>query len=235
MVGRKVLVNMSKECIYEGGSAVGGMSINGRLSASRQDEGNNAVRSVFATPDLLLDILRPLIGGELLPTLCSLSTVSKSFRQVTLSDQFWREMCYQRWKGKWGFHLRWEKALAIYSNIVGQQQRQNIEECTNFWKSRYFSEERDATRNFIHANELESLVFDFRFWIGQPTVVDDGRIVVKSGLWESASREFRFSRPSHNGGDRPEEEDISVSTYSARGHIVGHPCAETGIECKYVL
>eukprot|EP00585_Thalassiosira_rotula_P010625 CAMPEP_0196158776 /NCGR_PEP_ID=MMETSP0910-20130528/45984_1 /TAXON_ID=49265 /ORGANISM="Thalassiosira rotula, Strain GSO102" /LENGTH=311 /DNA_ID=CAMNT_0041423687 /DNA_START=252 /DNA_END=1185 /DNA_ORIENTATION=- len=80
----------------------------------------------------------------------------------------------------------------------------------NFWKSRYFAEERDATRTRISATELEKLVFDFRFWIGQPTVVDGERIVVKSGLLESASREVRFSNSAPiamDGGDDGAESD----------------------------
>ena len=169
MSGRKVLVNMSKFWCNEE-SAVGAINRNGRFV---QDEGNSPVATVFATLDLLLRILRPLIDEELLPALCSLSTVSKSFREATLSNQFWREMCYQRWKGKWGFHLRWEKALVDYSNIAAQQQRHPENESTDFSKSRYFAEERDATREFILADELESLVFDFRFWTGQPTAVAD--------------------------------------------------------------
>jgi hypothetical protein len=60
-----------------------------------------------------------------------------------------------------------------YSNFAAQQQRHPENESTDFWKSRYFAEERDATREFILADELESLVFDFRFWMGQPTAVAD--------------------------------------------------------------
>jgi hypothetical protein len=187
---------------------------------------------VFATPDLLLGILLPLIDGELRPNLFTLSAVSKSFREATLSNQFWREMCYKRWKGKWGFHLRWERALQDYFNVADQQIHQNQDEFTNFWKLRYFSEERDATRNFILFEELESLVFDFRFWIGQPTTGGDGSIVVKSGLLESVSREFRFSMPTRNDGVRSEEDTATVPPCSVRGQIVGHPCSETGIECK---
>lgn len=68
----------------------------------------------------------------------------------------------------------------------------------------------------------------FRFWIGQPTVID-GKIVVKSGLLESASSEVRFTRPAQiNGGS--EEEDILGLLWSARGHLTGHPCKEPGIE-----
>ncbi len=221
------MVSMSKLWCNEGFTG-GATSRSGRQLQIWQDEENNPVRSIFATPDLLQDILCPLIDEELLP-LSSLSTVLKSFRKAILLNQIWQEMCYQQWKGKWGFHLRWEKALVDYSNIASQQQRQNEHESTEFWKSRYFAEERDATRQFILADELKSLVFDFRFWTGQPEIAVDHRcIVVKSGLLESASREFWFSRPLH----RSEEDDASVSPYSARGRIVGHPSKETGIKCK---
>ena len=101
----------------------------------------------------------------------------------------------------------------------------------NFWRSRYFIEEQDSKRKRIRAEELESMVFDFRFWIGQPTVVD-GKIVVKSGLLESASRQVRFSRPSKVVVGRLDEADVLTQTWSARGHLTGHPCDEDGIECK---
>jgi len=120
----------------------------------------------------------------------------------------------------------------------------------NFWKARYFAEERDATRTNISATELESLVFDFRFWIGQPTVTVDGHIVVKSGLLESASREVRFTNSTpivmdgdgdddNGGGDDGMEnsdesrEEFPGGMWSARGHLMGHPCREPGIECEY--
>ena len=102
---------------------------------------------------------------------------------------------------------------------------------SNFWRSRYFIEEQDSKRKRIRAEELESMVFDFRFWIGQPTVVD-GKIVVKSGLLESASRKVRFSRSSKVVVGRLDEADVLTQTWSARGHLTGHPCDEDGIECK---
>ncbi len=91
--GRKVLVNMSILWFNEG-FTVGATSRNGRQLQMQRDEENSPVKSVFATPDLLQFILRPLIEGELLP-LSSRFTVSKSFRKVTLSNQFWQVMCYQ--------------------------------------------------------------------------------------------------------------------------------------------
>ena len=91
-----------------------------------------------------------------------------------------------------------------------------------FWRERYFEEEQDATRQSIGLRELNSLVFDFRFWIGHPTVVDE-RIVVKSGLLQSASRDFRFQWNDDDNWDGNDE-------FSYRGTISGHPCREPGIE-----
>ncbi len=82
------------------GSNMDAISCNRIQSQSPQDEGDNLVRSVFATPDLLLDILLPLIDGELRPGFFSFSTVSKSFHEATLSNQFWLQMWYKRRKGK---------------------------------------------------------------------------------------------------------------------------------------
>eukprot|EP00579_Thalassiosira_antarctica_P024936 CAMPEP_0202013300 /NCGR_PEP_ID=MMETSP0905-20130828/25756_1 /ASSEMBLY_ACC=CAM_ASM_000554 /TAXON_ID=420261 /ORGANISM="Thalassiosira antarctica, Strain CCMP982" /LENGTH=337 /DNA_ID=CAMNT_0048572799 /DNA_START=11 /DNA_END=1024 /DNA_ORIENTATION=- len=194
---------------------------------------HDSIKSIFATSDLLIDILRPLIDEDFLPALFSLSLVSKNFHQASLSDQLWREICYTRWKGKWGFHLRWKNALKDHFYSLEQEKTKQPSQdepkpANNFWKSRYFFEEQDATRNLILAEELETLVFDFRFWIGQPTVID-GRIVVKSGLLESASSEVRFSKPTQVC-ERSEEEDISGAMWSARGCLTGHPCKEPGIE-----
>jgi len=211
-----------------------------------------------------------------------------------------------RWKSKFGFRGRWERALEDYYSLGldggrrrrrkgggeedddgGRRRRERMErrrmeqqeeppsvqvdesdssfnndndndndnnnnntKNNNFWKSRYFAEERDATRTRISATELEKLVFDFRFWIGQPTVVDGERIVVKSGLLESASREVRFSNSAPiamDGGDDGAEsdddddewsllaEEFPGGTWSARGRLMGHPCREPGIECECAL
>lgn len=121
-----------------------------------------------------------------------------------------------------------------YSNYSKEQHEESIDDTSNdfcFWKERYFFEERDATRHLILAEELESLTFDFRFWIGQPEVVD-GRVVVKSGLLESASSEVRFSKHSQVGLDEgsAEEDVYARPSWSARGNLTGHPCKEPGIE-----
>mmetsp|Transcript_31349 Transcript_31349/g.57370 ORF Transcript_31349/g.57370 Transcript_31349/m.57370 type:complete len:433 (-) Transcript_31349:1062-2360(-) len=267
----------------------------------QRQQRESTIKSIFSTPDILVHILQILIDDDFLPSLSSLVLVSKNFREASESDQLWCRVCYGRWKSKFGFRGRWERASVDYSSFVVvsdgergvdvvdvvddkgvverprmeqqrmEQQRRmepspsslqvdepdsasknstandNDTNNNNFWKARYFAEERDATRTNISATELESLVFDFRFWIGQPTVTVDGHIVVKSGLLESASREVRFTNSTpivmdgdgdddNGGGDDGMEnsdesrEEFPGGMWSARGHLMGHPCREPGIE-----
>lgn len=73
------------------------------------------------------------------------------------------------------------------------------------------------------------MVFDFRFWVGQPTVVD-GRIIVRSGLLTSASRDVRFTLAKERSLEDRREVDNATPTWSARGNVTGHPCNDPGIE-----
>lgn len=184
------------------------------------------INVTFTTPDLVLNIIRPLIDARSLPALISLSTVSTNFLQIMrTSETFWQELCRQRWKDKWGFHRRWEEAVKHHDMFYECKER--IGSGVTFWRERYFEEEQDATRRSIGLRELNSLTFDFRFWIGQPTVVDE-RIVVKSGLLQSASRDVRFHWKEEE--DRQVEEGIEEEWFSYRGEVTGHPCREeTGI------
>eukprot|EP00573_Skeletonema_grethae_P006196 CAMPEP_0201707172 /NCGR_PEP_ID=MMETSP0578-20130828/50904_1 /ASSEMBLY_ACC=CAM_ASM_000663 /TAXON_ID=267565 /ORGANISM="Skeletonema grethea, Strain CCMP 1804" /LENGTH=307 /DNA_ID=CAMNT_0048195729 /DNA_START=42 /DNA_END=965 /DNA_ORIENTATION=+ len=179
----------------------------------------------FTTPDLILNIIRPLIDAQSLPALLSLSTISTNFLQIIrTSETFWKELCRQRWKEKWGFHRRWEDALKWYDVFNNDQGRSDTR--VTFWRERYFEEEQDATRQSISLRELNSLTFDFRFWIGQPTVVNE-RIVVKSGLLQSASRDVRFW---WKDDEENRVEEGSEEWFSYRGVLTGHPCREPGIE-----
>ena len=116
----------------------------------------------------------------------------------------------------------------------------------NVWKLRYFTEEQYGSRSMILAEELDGMVFDFRFWIGQPQVVEE-RIVVKSGLLVSASSETRFCCTSLAESQtlnkiQSQQQTLSAtqenvtsrqnprSWWSAQGHLNGHPCKEPGIE-----
>lgn len=184
------------------------------------------INFTFTTPDLILNIIRPLIDAQSLPSLISLSTVSTNFLQIIrTSETFWKELCHQRWKEKWGFHRRWEEAVKQYDMFHECKERRGSG--VTFWRDRYFEEEQDATRRSIGMRELNSLKFDFRFWIGQPTVVDE-RIVVKSGLLQSASRDVRFHW--REDEDHQVEEGHEERWFSYRGELTGHPCREPGIE-----
>ena len=128
----------------------------------------------------------------------------------------------QRWKTKWGFHRRWESAIEDFHLFNQYEENRSSSGILSFWRERYFEEEQDATRRSIGLRELNSLVFDFRFWIGQPTVIGE-RIVVRSGLLQSASREVRFQSDENDNWERNED-------FLYRGTLSGHPCREPGIE-----
>lgn len=190
----------------------------------------DATELVLNSPELLLNIIRIIADGNCVQSIKILSMVSRNFYTATLSDRLWREMCYQRWRWKWGFHKRWEKALVDSGeDACNRKEVHPIIEHENFWKSRYKTEEENATNPYITADELETLVFDFRFWLGQPILIDEDHIQFKSGLIESASREFRFLR---NVREREWSSHEGEGPWSAKGHIVGHPSNEVGIECK---
>lgn len=200
------------------------------LNELQRQEKDDPSRSAFASPDILLNILLPLVDGDVFPAICNLSLVSKAFHHATLSNEFWKRMCYQRWMRKWGFHPRWERALLDYSRCMQQKQSGSN---SGYWRSRYLFEEQDARRGLLMARELSSMVFDFRFWVGRPTVVD-GRIIVRSGLLTSASRDVRFALAKERSLEDRREVDNATPTWSARGNVTGHPCNDPGIECKSV-
>ena len=179
----------------------------------------------FTSPDLILNIICPLIDAQSLPDLLSLSLVSSHFLQVIrTSETFWKELCYQRWRDKWGFHRRWEESLQQY-----HEEGERLETNGSFWRQRYLEEELDAKRQVIDTMELSSLTFDFRFWIGQPRVVD-GRVVVRSGLLETASRDVRFHwKESNDEDEQLVQEEGEEVWYTRRGEMSGHPCREPGI------
>lgn len=183
---------------------------------------DDASELVFNSPELLLDIIRMIADCNSIQSITDLSLVSEGFYNATVSERLWREMCYLRWKQKWGFHKRWENAL----NDSIEAQSNNTE---RFWYSRYRSEEEGAKIQRITAEELESLVFDFRFWLGEPIEAGDDHLKYESGLIESASREFRFLR---NATEREARWSGEGPYWNARGHIIGHPIDESGIECE---
>lgn len=206
----------------------------GAAVSDRQSEIHaiDATELVLNSPELLLNIIRMIADENCVLSFTILSTVSRNFYTATLSNRLWREMCYQRWRWKWGFHKRWEKALVDsgeYKCSCNWTEVQPKNEHENFWKSRYKTEEEDATNPYITADELETLVFDFRFWLGQPILVDEDHIQFKSGLIESASQELRFLR---NTREREWSFLEDEGPWNAKGQLVGHPSNEVGIECK---
>jgi hypothetical protein len=175
----------------------------------------NDTIDVFATPELLHHTIQFLVDVTSLSEIRSHRLVSKQFHQALTSDTVWRELCLQRWKEKWGFNKRWRTALHEYHEF---KQTQNINDVDSidvktYWMHKYQTEEIDATRQCITGVELKELVFDFRFWIGQPTVTD-GRIIIRSGLVESAASQLQF---------KSIDDAETNEWWSAQGVITGHP------------
>ena len=168
----------------------------------------NLTTTVLSTPELLDHILQNLTGINSLHDIPSLCLVSKQFQQTVTSNTIWRGLCFERWKTKWGFVKRWNAALYEYERL--QLKKNSLD--NKYWMHKYQSQEVDSKRQCITSAELKALVFDFRFWIGHPTVID-GRIIVQSGLHESASNTIRF----HARGEETNQ------WWSAQGVITGHP------------
>ena len=168
----------------------------------------NSITTVLSTPELLHHILQNLAGINSLHDIPSLCLVSKQFQHTVTSNTIWRKLCSERWKSKWGFTKRWNAALYQYERL--QLKNTSLD---TYWMHKYQLQEMDSKRRYIKSAELKALVFDFRFWIGHPTVVD-GRIIVQSGLHESASDTIRFHARS---------EDETNQWWSAQGVIKGHP------------
>ena len=66
----------------------------------------------------------------------------------------WKQLCKLRWKDKWGFKKRWERALYNFQAQPDQ----------HFWMHTYNNEEEDAKRNYLTREELCAMTFDFRTW-----------------------------------------------------------------------
>jgi hypothetical protein len=101
--------------------------------------------------------------------------VCKSFATVVHgSDEFWKRLCHARWRTKFGFRARWDRALAHTEPLR--------------WRRAFQNEESARNQTCITEEELHALTFDFRFWIGAHG--DDG--VVRTGLRRSVSTYVRL-------------------------------------------
>ena len=166
------------------------------------EQGNDPVGSVFGTSDLMARVLLLIVDSDVPSP--SLMMVSKKFNEA------------------FDCNLVWKKACGALEDFLGVQTLDGNDSNgghLKFWKSRYFHEEAIGQSETISHQELSELSFDFRFFIGAPGV-EDGNIVIKSGLLESASKEVRFSSPRRS--------NHPPCLYE--GDMTGHPSSEAGIK-----
>ncbi|EJK75722.1 hypothetical protein THAOC_02546 [Thalassiosira oceanica] len=180
------------------------------------EQDNGPVGSVFGSSDLMARVLLFNVDSDGPPS--SYMMVCKRFREAFDCNAVWEKACEMRWRRKFGFSERWRRASEDFLKV---QTVDGGSDCHDlkFWKCRYFHEEVTGQRETITPHELSDLSFDFRFFIGAPGV-EDGSILIKSGLLESASKEVRFSSPTRS--NRP------LCLYE--GDVKGHPTSEAGIK-----
>ncbi|KAL7544048.1 hypothetical protein ACHAXR_013487 [Thalassiosira sp. AJA248-18] len=106
----------------------------------------------------------------------------------------WRQLCQLRWREKWGFRERWERALDNFEKATTSSAQQHSNQ--HFWMQTYNDEEEDAKRNSLTRDELSAMTFDYRQWFSftlfrnQP---DNMRDVLPTGLRQSLARDVTFT------------------------------------------
>ena len=66
----------------------------------------------------------------------------------------WKQLCQLRWKEKWGYKMRWERALENFT----------LQPDEHYWMNAYNNEEEDAKRTYLTREGLSKLTFDWRMW-----------------------------------------------------------------------
>eukprot|EP00804_Cyclotella_cryptica_P020155 CCRYP_014918-RA/>CCRYP_014918-RA protein AED:0.02 eAED:0.02 QI:35/1/1/1/1/1/2/256/419 len=177
------------------------------------------------------------------------------FQGVYKTDIVWKELCCSRWKEKWGFRRRWEKALRDFHLQQQQQLETNQSKYRNqsrsnsskrnsshqpyFWFDRYDFEERDSLRATITIDELCQCPYERRRWFGHsdPLNIRSMRNLLPTGLTSPGNNcQFTFSGNilgySHNNVtyslDNSNPNIVIVSSMNAREHLVVHRTSTWG-------
>jgi hypothetical protein len=130
-------------------------------------------------------------------------TVCKVMEQAVSADCVWKKLCAARWRQKWGFKQRWERA--------------NDTTPSGGWRARFRHEEEDAVRTWISGEELRGLSCDFRFWLGRISAEPDGDLI-GTGLNRSLSRCVRFDPT-----EKPTYAYTPFEEEDPQGELRGHP------------
>ena len=160
---------------------------------------------------LLVVTLGFLADGEAPSELLEISVSCKSFRAAALDNIIWREMCDQKWKTKFGYRFRMDRAKTDAKRMVGGDNSEfdlfvsssseirpyptamsDDIDCpkAGFWYHRYWNELKMATVNRITLSDLREWQWSACMWFILPS--DDEPTVHKSGLWKPVSSKLRF-------------------------------------------
>ena len=172
---------------------------------------------------LLVVTLGFLADAEVPSELLEISKSSKSFRAAALDNIIWREMCDQKWKTKFGYQFRMERAKKDVEEYVGDDSEFDLLvssssseirpyptatsddiDCpkAGFWYHRYWKELKMSTVKRITLSDLREWQWSACLWFVPPKD-DDEPTVLQSGMWEAFGSGLQFLEDNTvSGGDQ---------------------------------
>jgi len=146
---------------------------------------------VFSTHDIIATALAFVADAEAPEQLLRMSTISRSFRSAALSDLIWKELCEQKWQGKFGYKNRMHQAkLDAKEDDANDEQYPAPVPKDSFWYRRYWKELKLSSTNTITLQELCCVSWRFCRWFKRPHRRNP--TLLRSGLMEPASNSTRF-------------------------------------------
>ena len=170
---------------------------------------------------LLVVTLGFLADSEAPSELLEISKSCKSFRAAALDNIIWKEMCDQKWKAKFGYQFRMERAKKDAEEDAGNDSEFDLFvsssseirpyptamsddiDCpkAGFWYHRYWNELKMSTVNRITLSDLREWQWSACLWFVLPKD-DDEPTVLQSGMWEAFGNGLRFLEDNTvSGGD----------------------------------
>ena len=117
------------------------------------------------------------------------------------TNLLWKQLCKFRWRDKWGYEKRWERALQSF----------DVQSDEHYWMQTYHNEEEDAKRNHLTPNELHEMTFDYRMWFSfrllrrQPGNMRD---VLPTALRKTVASDLVFGEMGNVRTDTPSFSDL---------------------------
>jgi len=184
LVQKEALLNIA---IRTAQSELGMPSVFSCINAVKQfiyDDGLTQAGIALLSDDCLAFVMQYAVSTkEDVDKICSALPICKS---ASKSNSLWQQLCQIRWKTKFGYERRWNRAMKQFNERFDEE----------FWLNKYSAEERDSTRSKMRVKELSNLKFDMRQWFSMRDFRNQEvnmRDLLPSGLRQSIARDVVFS------------------------------------------